>query len=266
MKRITQQEFVDRSNLIHNGKYDYSKTVFVSTKKKVCIICPEHGEFWQYANNHLQGYGCAKCAQNNVPQFGRRKLICGVGINDSTSAISKGNKRNDRDYYMWHRMIQRCYDEKSQRKWHTYIECTVCEEWKKFSNFQTWYNDPENGYIDGYQLDKDILLKGNKIYSPDTCCFVPSEINVLFTKSNLKRGDLPIGVQHYAHNRFRSYFKCGGKVTYLGVFDKVEDAFCAYKKAKEGYIKEIANRYYDKKLITQKVYEALMNYEVEITD
>lgn len=263
MKRITQQEFVDRGNLIHNGKYDYSKTVFVSTKKKVCIICPEHGEFWQYANNHLQGYGCAKCAQNNVPQFGRRRLVFGVGVNDSSKAISKHNIRNDKDYYLWHGMIQRCYDDYTQKIYPTYNGCTVCDEWLYFSNFKKWFDE---NYIEGYQLDKDILVKGNKVYSPDTCCFVPFEINTLFTKSNAKRGVLPIGVQHYAHNRFLSCFKCGGKVTYLGVFDKVEDAFCAYKQAKEGYIKEVAENYYAKGLITERVYKALLNYKVEITD
>lgn len=263
MKRLTQEEFIRRGKLIHNNKYDYSKTVFTTTKEKVCIICPVHGEFVQLANNHLHGYGCAKCAQNSVPQYGRRRLIFGVGVNDSPKAISKHNIRNDKDYYLWHGMIQRCYDDYTQKKHPTYNGCTVCDEWLYFSNFKKWF---DKNYIEGYQLDKDILVKGNKVYSPNTCCFVPFEINTLFTKSNAKRGVLPIGVQRYLKDRYRTCFKRGGKVTYLGVYNKVEDAFCAYKIAKESYIKEVAENYHAKGLITERVYNALLNYKVEITD
>lgn len=263
MTRLTQEEFIRRGKLIHNNKYDYSKTMYITTKKKVCIICPIHGEFMQLANNHLHGYGCVRCAQNNVPQFGGRRMIFGIGVNDSEKAISKKNVRNDKDYYLWHGMIQRCYDEKTHKKHPTYNGCTVCDEWLYFSNFKKWFDE---NYVDGYQLDKDILVKGNKIYSPDTCCFVPHEINTLFTKSNAIRGDLPIGVQHYAKERYKTYIKLKGKVTYLGVYDKVGEAFNAYKIAKECYIKEVAENYYSKGLITEKVYNALLNYKVEITD
>ena len=265
MKKLTQEEFIIRSKIIHKNKYDYSKTQFISTKKKVCIVCPKHGEFYQLASNHLHGYGCVKCAQNNIPQYGNRKVVLGVGINDSTSAISKGRYRDDKDYYTWHGMLQRCYDKKFQKKHPTYAGCSVCEQWKYFSSFQKWFLDPRNGYKKGYCLDKDIIFKGNKVYSPDTCCFVPMEINAMLTKTNKLRGDLPIGVQHYG-NRYKASVQINKHPTYLGLYNSANAAFLSYKKAKEKYIKEKADRYYSLGLITKRVYNALYNYEVEITD
>lgn len=264
-RKITTNEFIERSKIIHGNKYDYSNTIFTSTKTKVKIICPIHGEFIQLANNHLHGNGCPKCARNNIPRRDLRQPIFGFGINDSDEALSKGNMRNDIEYYKWHGMLQRCYDEKFIKRNDTYTGCSVCEEWKYFTNFRDWFRDINNGYITGYHLDKDIIIKGNKIYSPDTCCFVPPEINVLFTKTNKLRGNLPIGVQHYG-DRYRVLLQYNGYPKYLGLFSTVEDAFNTYKNAKEDYIKEKADFYFKQNLITKKVYEALYNYKVEITD
>ena len=139
-------------------------------------------------------------------------------------------------------------------------DCTVDERWHNFQNFAEWYYD---NYIEGYHLDKDILFKGNKIYSPETCCFVPQEINKLFTKRQSKRGDYPIGVISNK-KRFISIFTKEKKIFYLGSFATPEEAFIAYKTEKENRIKEIANKW--KGLISDKVYQALINYQVEITD
>ena len=104
------------------------------------------------------------------------------------------------------------------------------------------------------------------MYSPDTCCFVPNEINALFIKHDSKRGKYPIGVS--LHNKKFcariNIFKKGS--VWLGTFDTPELAFLAYKRAKEAYIKDTAQMYYDKGKITKRVYDALMKYEVEITD
>jgi very-short-patch-repair endonuclease len=62
-KRSNVESFIEKANDIHNGKYDYSKVEYKNNKSKVCIICPEHGEYWQTPGNHLTGYGCKKCAQ-----------------------------------------------------------------------------------------------------------------------------------------------------------------------------------------------------------
>lgn len=171
----------------------------------------------------------------------------------------------------WKGMLERCYDTKKQRR--TYIECSVCEEWHNFQNFKKWFYDNYIELKDKNEkvcLDKDILVKGNKVYSPETCCFVPNEINVLFTKTNKNRGLYPIGV--YYKKKLRKYVsQCSEKIgkekkiqIYLGAFDTPEEAFQAYKKHKEQYIKKVADKY--KGQIKDNVYEALCKWEVEIND
>ena len=63
--KLTNQEFIEKANLIHNNKYDYSKVEYVNNCTKVCIICPKHGEFWQTPHHHLNGHGCSKCRNEN---------------------------------------------------------------------------------------------------------------------------------------------------------------------------------------------------------
>ena len=157
-------------------------------------------------------------------------------------------------------MLERCYSEKYQEKYPTYKNCTLDEKWYNFQIFAKWF---ENNYILGHQLDKDILIKGNKIYSPETCCFVPQEINKLFTKSEKARGSLPIGVRK-CNKRYKAIVKLNGKQRHLGTFDTPEEAFNAYKIAKELHIKEVADRW--KGQISDRTYYAMYNYQVEITD
>jgi hypothetical protein len=130
---------------------------------------------------------------------------------------------------------------------------------------RNWFD--ENYYeIEGHKmhLDKDILVKRNKIYSPDKCVFVPAFINATFTKNNVGRGDLPIGVVKRGKKYFASCSNNNQKRRYLGMFDNPEEAFYAYKDAKETHIKNTAEQYKHK--IPNKLYEALMRYEVDIDD
>ena len=114
--------------------------------------------------------------------------------------------------------------------------------------------------MEGWHLDKDIICKECKIYSPETCAFVPADVNSLFIKNDIKRGIYPISVRKTKSQRFTS--RLNGK--HLGTFDTPEEAFQAYKTAKEEYIKEVANKWKD--LISDQVYQAMYNYQVEITD
>lgn len=177
------------------------------------------------------------------------------------------NGNHTKKYICWHGMIQRCCNKEYKEKHLTYKDCIVCEEWLNFQNFAEWY---DNNYyeIDGERmcLDKDILVKGNKIYSPETCVFAPNRINVLFTKRKSKRGENPIGVSYSKTNKkFVSYCNIGmGSIEHLGYFNTPEEAFECYKKFKESYIKQVADEYKDK--IPKKLYEAMYNYNVEITD
>jgi hypothetical protein len=147
-----------------------------------------------------------------------------------------------------------------------YSGCTVGFESHK--DFAQW-SEKQLGYdLEGYELDKDILVKGNTVYSRDTCTYVPTAVNGLMvgSVSSLGRGDLPIGVSYHGENcNYVAQMKGGNRLNgYLGAFSTPEEAFCAYKVAKEAHIKRVANAH--KHLIDAKAYDALMNYVVEITD
>lgn len=274
MKKLTKEEFITRGKLVHNNKFNYSRVVYVNPTTPVIIICPIHGEYKQTPSAHLRSIaGCPKCShiQGSKKIRGEKKplkLLHGVGFNDDNEIHS--NKYESIAYRKWRTMLARCYNENYQKKQGTYIGCSVCKEWLTFSNFKEWH---DNNYKKGYELDKDILSKGNKIYSPQTCCYVPKEINTLLLSCKSVRGDLPIGViRHKIKNntRYVSQFSTSynGKREnkYLGSYDTPQEAFSVYKQAKEQYIKDIASKYFIDGKITEKVYKALMNYEVEITD
>ena len=146
----------------------------------------------------------------------------------------------------------------------TYRGCLVAEEWHNFQVFAKWFHEnykPE--YMQNWHLDKDILVKGNKIYSPETCCFIPVEINLLLGKSKSKRGEYPIGVIK-TKNRYIAVIGHEKRKIHIGSFLTINEAFIAYKNFKEKCIKEVADKYKDQ--ITAKTYQALYNYKVEITD
>jgi hypothetical protein len=182
------------------------------------------------------------------------------------NAKDKNNKIT-KNYKVWSEMIGRCYDKKHKDKHPTYKDVTCCDEWLNFQNFAQWYD--KNYYeIDNetMALDKDILFKGNKIYSPDTCIFVNQRINNLFTKSDKARGNYLIGVSYQKRdNMFQSRCKDeNNKSKYLGYFNTEIEAFESYKTNKEIVIKKVAEIYKDK--IPYDLYNSMYNYIVEITD
>jgi hypothetical protein len=195
------------------------------------------------------------------------KSVYGAGFLGEGKYKPKVNGKASYQYEVWNPMLKRCCSEKFKEKYTTYKDCAIAEEWLNFQNFAKWYD--ENYYnVDGERmnLDKDILVKGNKLYSPETCVFVPIRINNLFLKRDKVRGDLPIGVirvkntEKYDANCINSK----GKIIHLKRHNTPEDAFRVYKEFKEQVIKEVAEEYKDK--IPTKLYNALLNYQVEITD
>jgi len=122
------------------------------------------------------------------------------------------------------------------------------------------------GYdLSGWALDKDILQKGNKLYNKDACCFVPLEVNNLLTKCDKARGEYPVGVYfHKARGKFVAYLRINGKAKFLGRFTTAEEAFQAYKLAKEAQIKAVAQKW--QHLLDERVFQALLDYEVNIDD
>ena len=189
----------------------------------------------------------------------QKGLIEGVGINDGTYPTMKV-----KEYQLWRGMMCRCFNERELLKYHRYKGCTVSDNFKHYTYFYEWCNRQIGFGFDGWHLDKDILIKGNKIYSEDNCVFVPSEVNMLFTKSNSTRGLYPIGVS-MNYKKLRARCSVDGVYILIGSsYNTPNDAFYAYKEFKENYIKTVADRY--KSVIDQRVYEALYKYQVDITD
>lgn len=253
MRRKTTEQFILESKAIYGeGAFDYSKVEYKNSTTPVELTCNCGHVIHSLPLNHLRGYGCHICAHEK-----QKHLVYGIGVNDMT------NTRDSLATLRWRGMLERCYCPKTQSKHPTYDQCTVCDEWLYLSNFTRWFHNPDNGYRMGYSLDKDILVKGNKVYGPNTCCFVPQEINGLI-KGYLKR-DLPPGV-HLKNGRYSSVIRRLHKLSHLGIYDTPEAAFLVYKEAKEQYVKELAEKYYKEGKITERVYNALLNYRVEITD
>ena len=193
--------------------------------------------------------------------------IFGVGV---LGEDFKNKDAETKTYQIWNKMIQRCYGSIRNTRNKAYEDCHISKSFLNFSHFKKWCSEQigvdsfdEKGKP--FQLDKDLLIKGNKLYGEDTCCFVPQEINTLLLTSKGIRGDNPIGV--FYHNRDKKYVakcKVNNKRVHLGYYLTSTEAFYAYKAFKESYIKEIANKWKDQ--IDPRVYEALMSWEVSIND
>ena len=191
--------------------------------------------------------------------------VCSVGIL-GTKYLSAVNGRNTKEYNLWQSMLRRCYSDTCKKKQPTYEGCKVSENFKHYEYFYEWCNKQIGFNNKDWHLDKDLLVKGNKVYSEDTCVFIPKDINSVLTKSTASRGEHLIGVSWSNTNKafIAQVSKNKGKQEHLGYFNTEIEAFNAYKTAKELYLKEIAEKY--KSQIDPRAYNALMNYTVEITD
>ena len=195
--------------------------------------------------------------------------VCGVGIL-GTKYPSKVNGRNIKEYVLWKSMLIRCYSDNFKKERPTYIGCEVSDKFKSYEYFYEWCHSQIGFDNDGngnpFQLDKDLLVKGNKVYSENVCVFIPSEINLLLINNTASRGEHLIGVSWSKTNKaFKARVrKNKGKSECLGLFTTEIEAFNAYKIAKESFIKEQANKW--KSQIDDRAYNALMNYTVDIND
>lgn len=192
--------------------------------------------------------------------------VYGHGFIGQGKYKSKDENGQTEYYTDWNNLLRRGYDEKLKTKHPTYKDVYVCKEWHNLQNFGAWF---DNNYyeIEGeiMCLDKDILVKGNKEYAPDKCVFVPNRINILFTKRDATRGDLPIGVSYDKKScKYHSKCKVNGKTKNLGFYNTPHEAFLAYKEFKEAYIKQVADEYKNK--IPKELYDAMYKWEVEEND
>lgn len=265
MRKLDTNLFITKAKEKYGNKYSYKKVNYEDSKTKIIVTCKKHGDFSVKPANFLYGSGCPKCGieLSKTQRIGlphkQSHLYFGVGNRGDYLINTRGERLHSFD--IWYKMLARCYS--CKKEYSTYKDCTVCKEWLFFPTFKKWY---DINYVEGYALDKDILLKGNKIYSPQTCCFIPIEVNSLFTKNNIRRGDLPIGVKRKGKHKYEASLSINNNLKYLGSFCTVNEAFNAYKKSKEENIRKIATELYFSNKIAKKVYNALMNYEVEFND
>lgn len=205
--------------------------------------------------------------------FKNSSIICpyerrfkGVGYLGEGKYKFRENNKETRCYHEWMKMLERGYGKLWKERHPTYKDCYVCEEWHNFQNFAEWYyNNYYSVNEERMEIDKDILYKNNKIYSPQTCIIVPQRINILFVKSDKIRGNYPIGVHKHKNGNYVT--QCdfnNSRKRYLGCYSTIEEAFNVYKMEKERYIKQVADEY--KSYIPEKLYDAMYKYEVEISD
>lgn len=249
---------IDRTNEEgYNNKGSLMRIINYKNSKDIDIYFPKYNwiiEHQQYNNFKIGNIKCPYDAS-----------VYGVGFIGEGDGIVSVDGKETKQYSHWSNMLERCYNSKYQQRQLTYIDCSVCEEWYNYQNFYEWFN--ENYYeIPGEKmhLDKDILIKDNKEYGPDTCIFAPQKINSLFKRDSRYKGGLPTGVDF--NKKINKYVAhCGdnnGKLIHLGCFDNPIDAFNVYKEYKEELVKRVANEY--RNLIPTELYDAMYNWEVDI--
>ena len=234
----------------NHGKIEILEIV---NSRKVLIRFVDTG-FEKFADSRLIRQGVVK---DNTLSYSR----CGANLDVEGTIEGTASKA----YSLWCGMMSRCYYTKTHERRPRYSSCEVSEYFKTFSNFRDWCYKQTSFGVKGFDLDKDLLIKGNSVYSEHTCCFLPQEINKSLQKTNKLRGNLPIGVCFdKSRGKYRAAIKRYGKQINLGRFECKFEAFSAYKQAKELYLKELAEKWKGK--IDDRAYEALMNYEVDIDD
>lgn len=186
------------------------------------------------------------------------KRLIGRGYIGEGKYTPKGHKSI---YRVWKDMIERCYIRK--RKTEAYIDCNVYDSWFNFQEFAEWCENQKGFGMKDWQLDKDILVKGNKTYGPMFCRFVPRKINSVFISRRNYRGSLPIGVA-LSYGRFQASVCSNGKSKFLGNFDNAKEAFQAYKIEKEKVIKSYTEEYRD--FLCPDILKALLQWEVSEDD
>lgn len=253
---MTNQEKINKARTERIGKVNlnrYGTPMKIVDYKNSKSVLVEFQDGYQYRKVTNYKDFCDGAVSNPYD-----RTVCGIGyLGDGPYGAGKKNRKV---YLIWMDILIRCYSMNDNQQ--CYEECSVVEEWHNYQAFAKWYY--ENNYnVSGENLhiDKDLLYFNNKIYGPDTCLLVPERINYLVIRHAPQRGEYPIGVRKCRNSSvFEARCRtCNGKET-IGFFNTPDEAFNAYKKRKEEFIREVANEYKDK--IPDKVYQALLRYEV----
>lgn len=160
--------------------------------------------------------------------------------------------RVTKEYKLWKGMFERC------QKLAAYQDCSVDQSWDSFQSFASWCNKQTGFGVPGFELDKDVLVPGNKVYGPNTCCFIPSEINKFLTHKKSTKGIYPVGVTFDSKaNKYCAQITISGRAKWLGRFDTPESAYETYAAAKFDTILTLAAKY--RYLVDDVVYKSLIS-------
>lgn len=208
-----------------------------------CQYCGK--EFKTYSRN--QKYCSNECFCKSRY---KGKIVCGIAINDM-----QGEKHENIKVLgnVWETMIKRCYDKEYQKKIPWYSDCKVCDEWLVFSNFYRW---AKGKYFKGSAIDKDILSEVNKkLYSPQTCCFIPKEVNNSIVQIYKSVYDENCGI-YCRDGKYYPHVTVEGKPVHLGVFLSKSEAISVRKKAKKEHMMDVVARNKDK--IEERAYNKIV--------
>jgi len=141
-------------------------------------------------------------------------------------------------YRVWQGMLERCYSNSCQENHPSYKGVTVCEKWYNYQNFAEWFYKKSN-YQEGWHLDKDLLSGDNKLYSPETCIFIPQALNSFMTNKQVTNTSGYTGVSKIRNStKFKAQIKKNNKVYHLGNFTSKIIARIVYLKARSDYALE----------------------------
>ena len=231
------------------------------------FMCAKHGEFTATPYNVVHNGGktansCQSCGSDNRSKSSRSKKLYGVGINDWDGLVSVSTAQKIPEYKMWKDLLKRVYSEAYHKKSPTYIGTSLDKRWLNLTNFIEDVSKLPNykkGLTEGWALDKDIILNGNKHYSLETCCFVPPDVNGNFKQLN-KSNELPMGVYLKKTNgKFACDCRTPEKTVYLGMYDTPEQAFLVRKTFKQSVMKDLANKY--RGVLDYRVIHKLDNFD-----
>jgi len=240
--------FKDRTGEIHITNEGYEVEIIEYYGNNSCTIKFKNGVVIKDKSYHSVRKGRIKNPYHpsvyGVGYFGQGKYKAVIAY------------KSTKYYITWIDMIKRCYSEKSQQNNPTYKDCTVDERWHNFQVFAEWFENNFNPeYMDRWCLDKDILQKGNKVYSPETCVFIPHIINNVIKEGGNK------GVYKSTRSSYKCQLTIKGKTRFLGSYKNKKEAYEVYKEAKKKYIKQIADEWRDK--IGKNIYEVLYKWEIK---
>lgn len=237
---------------IYPNKYGNFEVLEYKNKKEVIIKFCNTGS--------IKKTNSSSCLKGLVKDL-YYPTVVGVGFMGETTSSVNGKVKNS--YHTWRGMLRRCYQDNGEAQTY-YGIITVCPEWFCYANYEKWY---DKNYVEGYEIDKDFTSPNSKIYSPETCSFIPNVINAIMGKKKFntvrKHKGLPVGVSyHIRDEKYTSQCYDGNKLQHFGYHYTPESAFKEYKVFKEQLIKDTAKRYFSSGCISEQVYKTLMEYIV----